>query len=188
MHRDITMGGEAPRQLYLITDYIPGKRAQDCDEIDLLDAREYFKNRKDLNLARDVSFKCYRYTKHRLWKGEEPSNLDSYLPLPYTSLHEYLKTYFDQEDAYILAFSDGRGTVGVHGYKDGQIFVMDPCDLSGNYLNSRTEEQLDDMGVESELRIDVKSCGPNYKPLIFGPIENFDNKNYCILECKKTKK
>ena len=80
MHTDITMGGDAPKQLYLITDYIPGKRAQDSDNLDLLDARNYFKNRKDIKA--NVSFTCYRYSRRWQWK-KEPVNLDSYLPLPH---------------------------------------------------------------------------------------------------------
>ena len=58
---------------------------------------------------------------------------------------------------------------------------MDPHDWSTKFMDSRTEEQLDDGDIEPVFSEHGNSKGPENMPLIYCPIEKFDSVNYCIL-------
>jgi hypothetical protein len=79
-------------------------------------------------------------------------------------------------------FDNGVFTIGVYGFKDGLVYVMDPHDWNGTYLEARSSEELKSSEPEF-LEEDVKSAFPEYRPLTCFPIQRWDLKNYCILEC-----
>ena len=39
----------------------------------------------------------------------------------------------------MLMFDDGTYTLGIYGFKDGYVYVMDPHDKSRVFCNSKTE-------------------------------------------------
>lgn len=44
----------------------------------------------------------------------------------------------------MLMFDDGSYTLGIYGFKDGYVYVMDPHDKSSKFCDSKTIFELDD--------------------------------------------
>lgn len=98
-----------------------------------------------------------------------------------------MQNYFSGEEPRMLMFDDGNYTLGIYGFKDGYVYVMDPHDKSRVFCNSKTEFELDDPSCgEAEFVEESYADMPSeedYKCLYYTPVEKFDDRNYCILQC-----
>ena len=119
-----------PHTLEFIVDKIEGKQYKEW--LEPLDGKIYFDQRQE----NGVTFRIWKYEKHAKWRSEtsKVSRLEKYEALETDSLGEFLMRHFNQPGAKMLMFDDGVYTIGVHGYKNGIVYAMDPHDWSGIYL------------------------------------------------------
>jgi len=97
----------------------------------------------------------FKYTRHNKWKGKPCSHLNMYGALPASTLKDFLFSYFTSKDPKMLMFDNGQQTVGVYGFKDGDVYIMDPHDWSEKYYTSKREDELDQQ-MTAEARLDFK--------------------------------
>lgn len=113
-----------------------------------------------------------------------------YGALPSTTLREYLTNYFSGANPRMLMLTDGSTTVGVYGFKEGHVYVMNPEDWRQKYCDSLSEEEKND--GEPVPHLNSTYCNPmdsgTFQPLLKVPVEKMDVTNFCVLQCVVTSK
>lgn len=81
----------------------------------------------------------------------------------------------------MILFDNGQRTIGIRGYKEGEVYAMDPHDHTQDFFLSRDSVRLAE-SPEAEFTDDCESRAPEFMPLTKFKIESFDVHNYCVLE------
>ena len=83
----------------------------------------------------------------------------------------------------MVLLSDGSTTVGVYGFMDGQVYVMNPEDWRQSYFDSLGDEEKND--EKPVPHASHSYCNPadsgTFQPLLKVPIEKLDVTNFCVV-------
>jgi hypothetical protein len=188
MHKNI-IGEDCPCNLDYITDSIPAKSAAKEEALEPLDAQIFF-NSLDY-LPKGIMFKAFKYTRNNIWRSAPVSRLNMYGALPQSTLREYFTDYFSAPNPRMLMVTDGASTFGVYGYKDCEVYVMNPEDWKMLYCDSLTEQEKNDESPCAHAANSYFNAADSqnaFQPLLKVPIEKFDVTNFCVLQCQITPK
>ena len=190
MHNNL-LKEQPPTTLTGITDKIEGKNADKKDWLEPTDTKVYFE--KIMGRLSPLKMKLFKSFRHQKWRNEKRpcGELEKYEDVE--EMKEFLAAYFTEERAaagnvHMMMFDDGCSNFGVYGYKDGEVYVMDPHDWSGKYMMALTEEQLDSTYEPPQREfhcLDDRDPQENFAPLLHVNIEKFDILNFCILTAEK---